>query len=59
MRFRMLYVIDAGVSAGNEKKTVELIEKGIKNLCVNEDKLNYAKKLWKETLKRLKTEEAE
>ena len=44
MRFRMLYVIDAGVSAGNEKKTVELIEKGIKNLCVNEDKLNYAKK---------------
>ena len=43
MRFRMAYVIDAGVAPGNEEKTVELIDECIKNFCVDEDCLKAAK----------------
>lgn len=51
MRFRMVYVIDAGVSAGNEQKTVELIEKGIENFCISEERLESAKKAVERELK--------
>lgn len=44
MRFRMVYVIDVGVAPGSEEKTVKLIDEGIKNLCVSEERLEAAKK---------------
>ena len=39
MRFRMAYVIDAGVAPGNEEKTVELIDESIKNFITEFEKL--------------------
>ncbi|GFI62377.1 hypothetical protein IMSAG049_01559 [Clostridiales bacterium] len=44
MRFRMVYVIDAGVDSGNEDKTLKLIDEAINSCCIDEDKLDAAKK---------------
>ena len=44
MRFRMVYVIDAGVAPGNEETTLELIDESIKNFCIDDDCFKSAKK---------------
>lgn len=44
MRFRMLYVIDSGVAAGSEEKTVQLIDKGINSCCIDEKLFEGAKR---------------
>ena len=44
MRFRMLYVIDSGVAAGSEEKTVQLIDKGINSCCIDEKLFEAAKR---------------
>ncbi len=44
MRFRMLYVIDAGVAPGSEEKTIKLIDEAINNTCISDDRLEAAKK---------------
>lgn len=54
MRFRMVYVIDAGVAPGSEDKTVKLIEKGIEGCCIDEKQLDSAKKAVLRDLKAMK-----
>ncbi len=44
MRYRMVLVIDAGVEAGSEEKTVKLIDDGIKGFFLDKDALDAAKK---------------
>lgn len=44
IRFRMIFIIDAGVGKGSEEHTASLIEESIKNCEINEDQLSKAKK---------------
>lgn len=44
IRFRMVYIIDAGVAPGSEEKTIKLIDEGIKNIKIDSEKLEAAKK---------------
>ncbi|MCD8036410.1 MAG: insulinase family protein [Clostridiales bacterium] len=54
MRFRMVYVIDAGVEAGSEEKTIKLIDDAVKSFTVEEDRLEAAKRA---VLRELKSKE--
>ena len=43
MRFRMLYIIDAGVSLGHEESVVNMVHECIENISINDEQLKRAK----------------